>query len=644
MSNHLRGQTSPYLLQHADNPVDWYPWGREALQKAKIEDKPIFLSIGYSTCHWCHVMARESFEDLEIARLLNESFVSIKVDREERPDIDSLYMAACQAFTGSGGWPTTLFLTPEQLPFFAGTYFPPTSRGGLTGLRQLLSAIRDAWAQDREALTAPGRQFLQLLTQRPPEQSSPTRSLLEEGVAQWKRTYDETYGGFGAAPKFPMGHSLLFLLTYGEKKADPAALAMAEKTLEQLYRGGIYDHIGGGFCRYSTDRAFRIPHFEKMLYDNALLMLAYCKAYAITGRTLYRQVATETAGYLFKEMSLASGAFVSAQDADSDGSEGAYYALRPEEVLAVLGEDQGTAFNACYDITEEGNFHGFSIPNLLHSPLPGDRFAACIPALYAYRLARASLHRDDKVLAGWNGLLMGALSWLYRVSGQTIYRDAARGIWTYLSRVHGSQGTLSATSRDGLARGIGFLEDYAFCAFGLLSLYEATLDPSYLSQAQTLCRQVLTDFTDPSGGFFLTPQNADPLLIRPKDTADGALPSGNTMMAWNLVRLSHLTREDTWQRASEAQMAFLSPLAASYPTAYPVFLLALLAQAVPAEEITVVLAPGEAPPRQPWPFPLDAVVTILEQPTDAYPLLGEQTTYYVCKNHSCLPPCHQYPS
>ena len=233
-------------------------------------------------------MARESFEDLEIARLLNESFVSIKVDREERPDIDSLYMAACQAFTGSGGWPTTLFLTPEQLPFFAGTYFPPTSRGGLTGLRQLLSAIRDAWAQDREALTAPGRQFLQLLTQRPPEQSSPTRSLLEEGVAQWKRTYDETYGGFGAAPKFPMGPSLLFLLTYGEKKADPAALAMAEKTLEQLYRGGIYDHIGGGFCRYSTDRAFHIPHFEKMLYDNALLMLAYCKAYAITGRTLYR--------------------------------------------------------------------------------------------------------------------------------------------------------------------------------------------------------------------------------------------------------------------------------------------------------------------------------------------------------------------
>ena len=239
---------------------------------------------------------------------------------------------------------------------------------------------------------------------------------------------------------------------------------------------------------------------------------------------------------------------------------------------------------------------------------------------------------------------MGALSWLYRVSGQTIYRDAARGIWTYLSRVHGSQGTLSATSRDGLARGIGFLEDYAFCAFGLLSLYEATLEPSYLSQALTLCRQVLTDFTDPSGGFFLTPQNADPLLIRPKDTADGALPSGNTMMAWNLIRLSHLTREDTWQRAAEAQMAFLSPLAASYPTAYPVFLLALLAQAVPAEEITVVLAPGEAPPRQPWPFPLDAVVTILEQPTDAYPLLGEQTTYYVCKNHSCLPPCHQYPS
>ena len=333
-------------------------------------------------------MARESFEDLEIARLLNESFVSIKVDREERPDIDSLYMAACQAFTGSGGWPTTLFLTPEQLPFFAGTYFPPTSRGGLTGLRQLLSAIRDAWAQDREALTAPGRQFLQLLTQRPPEQSSPPGPFWRRAWPSGNGPYDETYGGLAAPPNFPWGTVFSFCSPM-ERKGGPRRLGHGGKTLEQLYRGGIYDHIGGGFCRYSTDRAFHIPHFEKMLYDNALLMLAYCKAYAITGRTLYRQVATETAGYLFKEMSLASGAFVSAQDADSDGSEGAYYALRPEEVLAVLGEDQGTAFNACYDITEEGNFHGFSIPNLLHSPLPGDRFAACIPALYAYRLARS---------------------------------------------------------------------------------------------------------------------------------------------------------------------------------------------------------------------------------------------------------------
>ena len=320
----------------------------------------------------------ESFEDLEIARLLNESFVSIKVDREERPDIDSLYMAACQAFTGSGGWPTTLFLTPEQLPFFAGTYFPPTSRGGLTGLRQLLSAIRDAWAQDREALTARGGSFFSCLPR-------DLRSKVPPPGPFWRRAWPSGNGPMmrhtAASAPPPNSHGAQSSLSahLWREKGGPRRLGHGGKTLEQLYRGGIYDHIGGGFCRYSTDRAFHIPHFEKMLYDNALLMLAYCKAYAITGRTLYRQVATETAGYLFKEMSLASGAFVSAQDADSDGSEGAYYALRPEEVLAVLGEDQGTAFNACYDITEEGNFHGFSIPNLLHSPLPGDRFAACIP-------------------------------------------------------------------------------------------------------------------------------------------------------------------------------------------------------------------------------------------------------------------------
>lgn len=642
MQNHLRGQTSPYLLQHAHQPVDWYPWGREAFEKAKQEDKPVFLSIGYSTCHWCHVMARESFEDPKIAQLLNDHFVSVKVDREERPDIDSLYMAACQAFTGSGGWPTTLFLTPDQKPFFAGTYFPPTSRGGVMGLDQLLPAVQKAWTQDRAALVEPGSRFVALLRQTQEREAPPPEGdLLAAGLAQWERTFDRECGGFGQAPKFPMGHSLLFLLTYGEKTGSQSALSMAEKTLEQLYRGGIYDHIGGGFSRYSVDRAFRIPHFEKMLYDNALLILAYCKAYWVTKKDLYRQVAVETAEYVLRELALPTGAFASAQDADSDGVEGAYYALRPEEVLAVLGEELGEAYNACYDLNRTEFFHGFSIPNLLTSPPPGTRFESCKPALSAYRQARASLHRDDKVLAGWNGLMMAALAWLYRVTGQVSYRQAAQRAWGYLERVHLQNGSLAPTSRDGLARGTGFLEDYAFCAFGLLALYEATQEGIYLDQAQALCQKVLADFSDPAGGFFLTPQDADPLLVRPKDTADGALPSGNTMMAWNLLRLAQVTRQETWQQAAQAQLDFLAPLAAAYPTAYPVYLLARLAQERPPEEITVVLAPGEEIPRQPWPFPLEAVVRF-QGATEEQPLLDGETTYYVCTGNTCLPPRHRY--
>lgn len=643
MSNHLLGQTSPYLLQHAENPVDWYPWGPEAFEKARAEDKPVFLSIGYSTCHWCHVMARESFENKAIAQALNQGFVSIKVDREERPDIDSLYMAACQAFTGSGGWPATLFLTPDQKPFFAGTYFPPHGRGGLPGLDSILSAVRLAWETRRETLTQPGDRFLSLLARTHPKpEEAPQGNLLLEGVQQWERTFDQDNGGFGGAPKFPMGHSLLFLLTYGARRKHAGALAMAEKTLTQLCRGGIYDHIGGGFCRYATDKFFRIPHFEKMLYDNALLMLAYCKAYQVTKKDLYRQVARDTAQYVLREMTLPSGGFLSAQDADSDGEEGLYYVFRPEEILAVLGEEKGRDFNHWYDITPQGNFRNFSLPNLLKSSMPGDQFSHARPLLYAYRKNRAALHRDDKVLAGWNGLMMAAMAWLYRVTGEAAYRQAAQRAWDYLERVHLRGDCLAPTSRDDLARGTGFLEDYAFCAFGLLALYEATLEARYLTQAKALCRKVLTDFSDPAGGFFLTDRQGEALLHRPKETADGALPSGNTMMAWVLLRLAQHTGEIFWKTAAQAQLRFLEPLAWAYPTAYPVYLLARLAEEEPPEEVTIVLAPGQAGPKQPWPFPLDALVKVLKGPTKDRPLLDGKTTYYVCQGRRCLPPRQAY--
>ena len=645
MSNHLQGQTSPYLLQHADNPVDWYPWCEEAFEKARREDKPIFLSIGYSTCHWCHVMAHESFEDRKVADLLNQGFVSIKVDREERPDIDSLYMAVCQAFTGSGGWPTTLFLTPDQKPFFAGTYFPKESQRGMPGILHLLPAVLRAWREDRDRLLAPADQVIALLREEKPSAAQrPDDKLLLKALSLWRASYDTVWGGFGSAPKFPMGHNLWCLLTCGEKLEDPTALAMAEKTLEHLYQGGIFDHIGGGFSRYSTDRQFLIPHFEKMLYDNALLMLAYCKAYSLTQRELYKEVALQTADYVLRELTLPSGAFASAQDADSQGQEGSYYAFRPEEILQVLGEKDGEIFNQCYHISPQGNFEGKSIPTLIPGDTSAERCVDFLPKLRAYRRQRYPLHRDDKVLTSWNGLMIAAMAWLYRVTGQILFLKAAQRAWKYLEQHHRQGDALFASSLEEQTGPKGFLEDYAFLSLGLVTLYEVTLEPGYLDQAQAFCRKVQADFADRErGGFYLTAKDSDPLLIRPKETADGALPSGNTTMAYVLVRLAHLTRDEAWAQAAQQQLSFLAGQAASYPTAYPMYLLALLEHAYPPEEVTVTAKTARDLPQQPWPFPLDAVVTFHDTPSDAHPLLNDQTTYAVCRGNTCLPLSNHYP-
>ncbi|MCI8415038.1 MAG: thioredoxin domain-containing protein [Ruminiclostridium sp.] len=637
--NHLQGQTSPYLLQHAENPVDWYPWGPEALERAQAEDKPIFLSIGYSTCHWCHVMARESFADPAVAALLNESFISIKVDREERPDIDSIYMAVCQAFTGGGGWPTTVFLTPEQKPFFAGTYFPKDGRPGQLGLTQLLVAIRDAWQHDREGLLAPAEQVTALLGRlAAPVDAAPEGDVLFQALRQWKASFDKEHGGFGRAPKFPMGHSLLCLLAFYEKTGDQDALAMAEKTLEQLFRGGIFDHVGGGFSRYSTDAQFCIPHFEKMLYDNALLILAYCKAYSLTKRALYREVALRTASYVLKELALSSGGFAAGQDADGPGGEGSFYAFRPQEVHRVLGSADAEPFCIRYHIIEPGNFHGASIPNLLGGALPEDRLSQSLAKLYAYRLARERLPLDDKVLTSWNGLMIAAMAWLYRITGEGLYLQAAERAWSCLDRDNREGNTLLVSSRDGVKGERGFLEDYTNAAFGLLALYEASGKSRYLDQAKSLCQTVFVHFPDREhGGFFLTDKDAPPLLIRPKELPDGALPSGNTMLAYVLLRLAQLTGEEAWQNAAQAQLDFLQPYAAQQPTAYPVYLWTKLAREHPPAEVTIVLGPQEKPPAHPWPFPLDAVVRILDQPAQGYDLLEAQTTYYVCENNTCRP-------
>lgn len=640
MKNHLQNETSPYLLQHAENPVDWYPWCEEAFSKARAEDKPVFLSIGYSTCHWCHVMAHESFEDAAVAALLNERFVSIKVDREERPDIDSIYMAVCQALTGGGGWPTSVFLTPEQKPFFAGTYFPRTTRFGSVGFLELLQAIADKWQNDRQALMDSAEGILAFLREQETAQGTANARLMDDAAAWFRRSFDATYGGFGGAPKFPTPHNLLFLLTHAEKTGEETLRTMAETTLRQMYRGGLFDHIGGGFSRYSTDRMFLVPHFEKMLYDNALLMLAYCKAYSTTGKRLYLHVAERTAAYVLREMTAPDGGFYSAQDADSDGVEGKYYVFTPDELTGLLGAEKGRAFNAYYDITVRGNFEGKSIPNLLKNTDMTGEFDADLPQVYAYRQSRTRLHLDDKLLTAWNALMTAALAQLYRVSGKRNYLDAAERAQRFVDTALTEDDTLFASFCNGRRGAPGFLDDYAFEIFALLALYEATYQAPYLARAQRLCNRVLADFADAEhGGFYFRGQDGTQLILRTKETYDGALPSGNAVFAYDLVHLHLLTGESRFASQAQSLLDFLAGAAVRAPAGHCMFLLALSDFLEPPETIKVVPAPGDALENLACRVPLGAVVTVLE-PSPEYPLVNGKTTYYVCKNHACQPPAN----
>lgn len=488
MQNHLKDQTSPYLLQHADNPVHWYPWCDEAFKRAREEDKPILLSIGYSTCHWCHVMAHESFEDQEVAEILNKNFIAIKVDKEERPDIDSIYMSVCQKLTGSGGWPTTIFLTWEQKPFFAGTYFPKTPKYGQVGFIDLLSAIEEAWKTDKGSLLESAEEIHSLLNRSLRAAGNIYMGdvvsdkldvgLIDGAFELYKRSFDERHGGFGDAPKFPTPHNLLFLMQYHEKSRNKRAMEMVEKTLLQMYRGGMFDHIGGGFSRYSTDPYFLVPHFEKMLYDNALLILAYCKAYQLTQNQIYCDIAEKTAAYVLRELTSPDGGFYCAQDADSEGVEGKYYLLDPSEVIEVLGEETGNKFNQYFDITRRGNFEGKNIPNLLKNTDRNGDMDIFLPAIYEYRKKRYALHLDDKILCSWNGLMITAMCHLYRVTENKAYLGAAVEAMDFIMRSLCENDTLYVSYREGKHSSKGFLDDYANVIFALLALYEARQYPA----------------------------------------------------------------------------------------------------------------------------------------------------------------------
>jgi uncharacterized protein YyaL (SSP411 family) len=589
--NRLRSEKSPYLLQHACNPIDWYPWGNEAFDKAKADDKPIFLSIGYSTCHWCHVMERESFSDQEIAAILSDNFVAIKVDREERPDIDTVYMSACQAMTGQGGWPLTIIMTPDQHPFFAGSYFPKTNTGNRPGLMEILGQIADLWNSDRQHLLQSGKQITAAISSQifSPRSGDVSVEILNRAFVQLKANFDSKYGGFSAAPKFPTPHHLYFLLRYWKTTDTTAALEMVKTTLDAMYRGGIWDHIGYGFARYATDNKWLLPHFEKMLYDNALLAISYLEAYQACNKKAYATTAEQIFTYVLRDITSPEGAFYTAEDADSEGEEGKFYLWTPTEIKQVLGKRQGSWFCRQFDITTDGNYKGKNIPNLIKagtSPLcPDAQFK-----LFRHRQLRTHPFKDDKILTAWNGLMIAALAYASRILDNDKYLQAAKAAMSFVnSNLRRNDGRLLARYRDRGAGILAYLDDYAFLTWGLIELYQATLQSRYLDLALDLTADMVKLFWDrKNGGFFLTGTDGENLIATPKQFRDGATPSGNSVAAVNLIRLARLTGLKWLEEICKQQLVAFGGDIADSPLAYTHFLIAVWLEKTPPIDITIV--------------------------------------------------------
>jgi uncharacterized protein len=603
-TNRLAGETSPYLLQHAHNPVDWYPWGPEALEKARREDKPILLSIGYAACHWCHVMERESFEDPVTAADMNREFVAIKVDREERPDLDSIYMDAVQAMTGGGGWPLTAFLTPEGRPFYAGTYFPNEDRHGLPSFRKVLAAIAETWRERREEVHEQARRVVEGIGRvgRLAESRDPlTEDVLRQAFAGLQRSFDSEWGGFGGAPKFPQPMTLEFLLRC-HLRSHPGALDMLTRTLDRMASGGIYDQVGGGFHRYSVDGRWHVPHFEKMLYDNAQLARLFTRAWQVTGSDRYRRVATETLDYLLREMRHPGGAFFSSQDADSEGAEGRFFVWSFEEIVEAGGEAVAAAFGA----TPAGNWEG---SNVLWMPMPTDAVASELGVateelerdldsararLFDLRENRPRPATDDKVLAGWNGLAVSAFAEAGRALGVPEYVEAAvRAADFVLIHLRDERGRLLRAWREERTGGRGYADDHALMAEACLTLYETTFDLRFFRMARALADELLRLFRDEhNGGFFQTGSDAEALVIRPKELYDNAVPSGNSAAADVLQRLALLTGETEYERAGVSALRLVREQMAGAPTGFGQALSALDLYLSPVREVAIVGDPS----------------------------------------------------
>ena len=611
----------------------------------------MFLSIGYSTCHWCHVMAHESFEDEAVAEVINRDFIPIKVDREERPDVDAVYMAACTAMTGSGGWPLTVLLTPKQQPFWVGTYLPKRQ------LLSLLSQVVRLWREDKASLLAAGAELTAHLQKTESTNLGlPDRGLVSQAVKLYAQSFDAHWGGFGRAPKFPTPHNLMFLLRYARRTGDAHAREMAEQTLEAMYRGGLFDHVGGGFARYSTDEKWLAPHFEKMLYDNALLALAYTEAYQQTHRPLYGEIVRRTLDYVLRELTDPQGGFTCGQDADSDGVEGKYYVFSADELKDLLGVEDADAFCSWYGVTESGNFEGKNILNLIAQEQieqEPERIKDLREKVYAYRLDRTRLHRDDKVLAAWNGLMIAAMARAGLALDEPRYLGAAgRAVDFIKNQLTDERGRLSARWREGQAAHPGKLDDYAFCAWGLLELYGATFQTAYLAGGQRLAGLMLEQFFDgENGGFYPYASDGEQLITRTKETYDGAMPSGNSVAALVLSRLARLTGETRWRTAADLQLAYLAGAVREYPAGYGFAMLAFLEELWPSAELVCA---AETVPDELTAFARDAsrpeLTVLLKTPetantldalasfTGAYPIPERGARYYLCQNGACAQP------
>lgn len=658
-TNRLAKQVSPYLLQHANNPVDWYPWGEEAFEKAKGADKPIFLSIGYSTCHWCHVMAHESFESEEVAKLLNSSFISIKVDREERPDIDEVYMNVCQAMTGSGGWPLTIFMTADKKPFYAGTYFPKITMYGRMGITELLSKISKIWKTDRQSLLQNSEKIRSFFTQSENEHNAKLDAdkIIEKGYRHIESSFDKQYGGFSHSPKFPTPHYLLFLLKYSKAHKSKDALAMAEQTLDHMYRGGIFDHVGYGFSRYSTDHKWLVPHFEKMLYDNAMLLLTYCECYSATANPKYRDIIIKICTYLLRDMLSPDGGFYSAEDADSQGEEGKFYVFDYQELNSRFSQKEMLFLEEHYGVSKQGNFEGKNILNKISGGAQESELNdSVIAKLYEIRQKRVRPFLDTKISASWNGLMIEALIRAGVILRNLEYIESAKKAADFILQKMMGNSELFGIYKDGTRSSTGFLADYANIINALLAVYSATLEIKYLQKANSLAENMIALFWEKQEDRFYMAKKADEeLFLRPKDEYDGAMPSGNASAIMCLTKLVNLTGNETFAQTLDSAIAAFADKSNTSPGSHVHFLSSLLIKSQPHRQIVLVSDKDNAQTLNTYqeitrsflPF---STVIYYDKSSEMQTLFPELKQYkttapfaaYICENFACKSPVYSH--